>query len=123
MVIAKSLSKIPLILVKEVLIAAKTFVFLSVSLASVPSRKNPEYSAVVATARRYLLKYPSLVLRDISDTLFLISSIVWHSKFDSSLISFLEKEIYFSFFKLDGFIRIVALLLLEIEALNPCEGE
>ena len=38
-VIAKSLSKIPLIRVKEALIAAKTFVFLSVSSTSVPSKK------------------------------------------------------------------------------------
>jgi hypothetical protein len=58
-VTAKSLSKIPLILVNEVLIAAKTFVFLSMSSTSVPSKKKLEYSAVVATASLYFLKTPS----------------------------------------------------------------
>ena len=38
-VIPKSLSKIPLIRVNETLIAAKTFVFLSLLSTSVPSKK------------------------------------------------------------------------------------
>ena len=81
-VIEKSLSKIPLILVREVLIAASTFVFLSASLASEPSKKKLENSAVVATASLYFLKEPSLVCFSYTLDFFLTSASVSHSKSD-----------------------------------------